>query len=710
MKQILQSLKTGECILEDVPAPLNSSHCLLVETSKTLVSAGTERMLMEFGKAGLLGKIKQQPDKVKMVLEKIKTDGLFATLDSVKAKLDQPIPLGYCNVGTVLEVGDKVVGFEVGDRVVSNGNHAEIVRVPQNLCAKIPDGVADEDAVFTVLASIALQGIRLAAPTLGERFVVLGLGLIGLIAVQILKANGCQVLGVDFDAKKCELAKTFGAEVVNLGNNEDPIAFAEHFSQGVGVDGVIITASTKSSEPLHQAATMCRKRGRVILIGVIGKEWSRADFYEKELSFQVSCSYGPGRYDERYEEKSIDYPLPYVRWTEQRNFEAILALMAEQKLDVKSLVSHHYTINQAQEVYQTLSSDRATLGIILDYPVRSEQNKLNTTVTLNQHQSAAQADVKVSFIGAGNYATRMLIPAFKQAKVKFDTIVSSGGISGKLAASKNDFSQSSTDQQHVYSNESQAVVIATRHDLHAGQVIAALQANKHVFVEKPLALTLKELEEIKTVYEQQQNTLLMVGFNRRFSPLVQKAKQLIDNIKSSKSFIMTVNAGFIPQDHWTQNAEVGGGRIIGEACHFVDLLRFLAGSPIIAYHALCNGIEKCVEDNAMITLKFADGSCGTIHYLANGHKSVSKERLEIFCEGKMLQLDNFRKLIGYGWKGFAKHKLRKQDKGQMACVQAFVDAINSGGVSPIAAQELFEVSEVVINIDQQLRKHREAVK
>src|SRR3990167_2078710 len=335
MKQILQSLKSGETILEDVPCPKNTANTVLIETVNTLVSAGTERMLLEFGKANLLGKIKQQPDKVKMVLEKIKTDGLFSTLNAVKAKLDQPIPLGYCNVGRVIEVGEKISGYSVGDRVVSNGYHAEMVRVSKNLCAKIPNVVSDEEAAFTIVSAIALQGIRLSQPTLGECTVVFGLGLIGLLAVQLLKANGCRVLGVDFDVHKCELAKQFGAEIASP---EYIISQAEIFSRGHGIDAVIITAATKSNELLHQAALICRKRARIILIGVIGNEFSRADFYEKELSLQVSCSYGPGRYDEDYEKRGFDYPIGFVRWTEQRNFEAVLDIILQGVLDVKSLI------------------------------------------------------------------------------------------------------------------------------------------------------------------------------------------------------------------------------------------------------------------------------------------------------------------------------------------------------------------------------------
>ncbi|MCF6806994.1 bi-domain-containing oxidoreductase [Thiotrichales bacterium 19S9-12] len=705
MKQILQSLKTGETVVEDIPCPKNTNGSLLIETTNSLVSAGTERMLVEFGKASLLGKVRQQPDKVKMVLEKIKTDGLATTLEAVKAKLDQPISLGYCNVGKVVEVSNCVDGFDIGDRVVSNGNHAEVVRVPRNLCAKIPDNVTDEEASFTVLGSIALQGIRLSKPTLGECYTVIGLGLIGLITVQLLRANGCRVLGIDFDTKKCALAKEFGAEVINLSDGGDPITAAELFTKGQGIDAVIITAATKSNEPLHQAATMCRKRGRIVLVGVIGNEFSRADFYEKELSFQVSCSYGPGRYDDNYEQKGYDYPVGYVRWSENRNFQAILDMMSVGSLDVRPLISHRFEFNDANKAYGILENESSALGILLSYETEKSNNKFKREITLN-HTAIKKEALSVGFLGAGNYASRTLVPAFKQTDVNLKSIVSSQGVTTKLVAKKAGFSQSLTDEHLLYQdNDLDLIVIATRHNQHARQVISALDANKHVFVEKPLALTLDEVEQIKSAYTKADNRLLMVGFNRRFAPQVQTIKRLLDQEKMPKSFIMTVNAGDIPKEHWTQDKCVGGGRIIGEGCHFIDLLRFLAGSPITLFsaHAI-NQVSGISDDKAMITLTFADGSCGSIHYLANGHKSFPKERLEVFSNGKILQLDNFRKLTGYGWQGFKKQNLRKQDKGQHNCVNAFIDAIRNGDSAPIPFNEIVEVAQISIEIAERLRK------
>src|SRR5690625_5040831 len=453
MKQILQNLGTGETSLVDVPCPQNKPGHLLIASQQTLVSAGTERMLVDFGKANFIDKARQQPDKVKMVLDKVRTDGLAPTIDAVRSKLDQPLPLGYCNAGVVLE--SDVSGFQVGDRVVSNGYHAEVVRVPQNLCAKIPEKVDDESAAFTVLASIGLQGIRLIQPTLGECVVVTGLGLIGLVTVQLLKAQGCRVLGIDFDSKRCELARQFGAETVDISKGENPLERAVAFSRGRGVDAVLITAATKSNEPVHQAAQMCRKRGRIVLVGVVGLELSRADFYEKELSFQVSCSYGPGRYDPNYEEKGQDYPVGFVRWTEQRNFEAVLDMMATGALDVKPLITHRFEIENAVKAYKTLD-DASALGILLAYPTMdgSEQitspSLMQRRVQLNELPQYASTDVVCAFLGAGNYASRVLIPAFKMGGAKLHTLASSGGASGVHHGSKHSLTHSVTDENDIY--------------------------------------------------------------------------------------------------------------------------------------------------------------------------------------------------------------------------------------------------------------------
>lgn len=705
MKQILQNLKSGETEAVEVPCPQNRPGHLLIRTLTSLVSAGTERMLVEFGRSNLLDKARQQPDKVKQVLDKVKTDGLMSTYEAVKSKLDQPLPLGYCNVGEVVEVGQGVTGFEVGDRVVSNGHHAQMVCVPKNLCAKIPNTVSNEAAAFTVLASIGLQGIRLAKPTLGERFVVTGLGLIGLLTGQILQAQGCQVLGIDFDPDKIKLAQSLGFNTVDLSKGEDPIDKARIFSKDQGVDGVLITASTESNEPVHQAAQMCRKRGRIVLIGVTGLELSRADFYEKELSFQVSCSYGPGRYDPLYESKGHDYPLGFVRWTEQRNFEAILDLLENLSLKTENLISHRFPLEQTKEAYDLLASKKPALGILLQYP----HNEAQSTSALKENrvqlvpQAIANQPATLGVLGAGNYASRFLIPAFQAAQASLKTLVSQGGLSGVHHGKKLGFQETTTDAEALFSDNSiDTIVIATQHNSHAKYVIKALNAGKNIFVEKPLCLTLSELQEIHKAQESQGQTRLMVGFNRRFSPQIQKIQTLLNSSSATKSFIMTINAGAIPADHWTQDPEIGGGRLIGEACHFIDLLRFLAGHSISKadVHYLKPLSAQTPRDSFTINLEFSDGSLGSIHYLANGHTAIAKERLEVFCEGKVLQLDNFRKLTGFGWSNFTKMNLWNQNKGQKECVQAFVSAIKKGEPSPIPFEEILEVSKVTIQLAQ----------
>ena len=703
MKQIIQSLKTGTTEVDEAPVPRAVPGQLLIKTSHTLISAGTERMMVEFGKANLIDKARQQPDKVRMVLNKIKTDGLQPTIEAVLNKLDQPLPLGYCNVGRIAGVGTDVLGFSEGERVISNGKHAEVVSVPVNLCAKVPDAVTDEEAAFTVIGAIALQGIRLVKPTLGETIVVTGLGLVGLMAVQLLRAHGCRVLGLDFDVDRLALARQFGAEVVDLSAGQDPVKIAESYSRGRGVDAVIVTAATESSEPMHQAALMCRKRGRIVLVGVTGLELSRDDFYEKELTFQVSASYGPGRYDPNYEDKGQDYPVGFVRWTEQRNFEAILGMLAEGHLDVKPLISHRFPIDGAEEAYDLVTGVTPSLGILLNYPGFEITPETRTMQLKSESQIQKKEDGKlsVSFIGAGNYATSVLIPAFKAAGVHLRSVASSEGLSGVYSGRKYNFEQTTTDTDSLFADkETDAVVIATRHDSHANFVIKALESSKHVFVEKPLCLTRDELKEIELTYskvikQKSSPPVLMIGFNRRFAPQIHKVKQLLKNTSDAKSFVMTVNAGSVPADHWTLDPEVGGGRIIGEASHFIDLLRYLAGVEISEWQRLSMNTQT--KDTVSIHLSFADGSIGTIHYFANGNKVFPKERLEVFSSGRILQLDNFRKLTGYGWPGFGKMNLWQQDKGQRACASAFVEGISSGKI-PFPIDELFEVSKVVIDI------------
>lgn len=703
MKQVLQNLSTGESELVEAPTPQARSGNLLIDTTVSLISTGTERTLVEFGKAGLIAKARSQPERVRQVLDKVATDGLMTTVDAVRSKLGQPIPLGYCNVGVVRDPAAE--GFKVGYRVVSNGPHADVVSVPKNLCARIPDSVSDEAASFTVVASIGLQGIRLSQPTLGECFVVTGVGLIGLLTVQMLRAQGCRVLAVDFDAAKLDLARSFGAEICNPGIGEDPIAAGMSFSRGQGVDGVIVTASTKSSDPITQAARMCRKRGRIVLVGVTGLELNRADFYEKELSFQVSCSYGPGRYDPVYEEGGHDYPLGFVRWTEQRNFEAVLDMLASGAIDVAPLISHRVPLDDAPRAYQLLSTDKAALGILLTYGHAAEPRHLRS-VTLAEMPVAASGKAVVGFVGAGNYASRMLIPAFKAAGATLHSIASAGGTNAVVHGRRTGFARATSDTDGLIATpEINAVAIVTRHNSHARLTAQALRADKHVFVEKPLTLTYADLEDVKAAHAES-GKHLMVGFNRRFAPLVQEMKRLLDTVTAPKSFIMVMNAGAISADHWTQDPATGGGRIIGEACHYIDLMRFLAGAPIVSVQARRMGdtsAEAVTEDKASMTLGFEDGSFGTIHYLANGGASFAKERIEVFAAGRTLQLDNFLKLRGYNWPGFNRRNLWRQDKGHTDCAAAFVKAVEHGGAAPIPTSELFEVARVSINVAEILR-------
>lgn len=706
MKQILQNLKTGSTGVVEVPCPDVGHGEVLIRTTNSLISAGTERMLINFGKANSISKARQQPDKLRLVLDKVKTDGLMPTLNAVQNKLEQPIALGYCNVGKVLDFGPGVKDYSIGDRVASNGNHAEIVSVPQNLCAPVPDSVTDEQAAFTVIGAIALQGIRLLKPTLGEAVVVTGLGLIGQVAVQLLRASGCRVLGIDFDPVKLNLAKSFGAEVVSLATGEDPVLAAQRFSRGRGVDAVLVTAATKSSEPMHQAATMCRKRGRIVLVGVTGLELSRDDFFKKELSFQVSASYGPGRYDVDYEEKGRDYPVGFVRWTGQRNFEAVLDMLADGRLNIDPLISHRFRFEEVGKSYAVVAGSEPSMGILLQYSnsEKSPDILLRESIEILAPRSQLTLEKKVTrpvlgFIGSGNYASSILIPAFKQADVYLKSVASRTGVTSVHAGTKYGFDETTTDAGRLISDQHiDAVVIATRHNNHARFVLQALKAGKHVFVEKPLCITLSELQEIEASYrdlvEQERAPTLMVGFNRRFAPQVQKVKSLLAGVSGPKSFIMTVNAGAIPSQHWTQDVDVGGGRIIGEACHFIDLLRFLADSPIAGYS--CMTMDTSNDDTVSLQLSFADGSIGTVHYFANGCKAFPKERLEVFASDKVLQLDNFRKLTGYRWPGFSRMNLWRQDKGQYACAAAFVNAIRCVGIAPVSFAEIIEVSRVSI--------------
>jgi len=679
LKQIIQSFKTGATVLEEVPAPGVRRGSVLIQTTRTLVSLGTERMLVEFGKANLFQKARQQPDKVKQVLDKIKTDGLKPTIDAVFNKLGQPLPLGYCNVGRVIGVGEGVSEFKIGDRVASNGPHAEYVCIPKNLVAHIPDEVTDEEAAFTVIGSIGLQGIRLCQPQLGETIVVVGLGLIGLITAELLVANGCRVVGIDLDAKKIEIARKKGIIGINPREGVDTVKYVTELTQGNGADGVIITASAKTDEIIAQAAKMSRKRGRIILVGVIGLNISRADFYEKELTFQVSCSYGPGRYDDQYEKAGQDYPLPFVRWTEKRNFEAVLQAIASKKLEVASLITERIELEKFGDIYNNISS-QASIASILVYPEKSSHA---VSVTMTDGQFAA-GQGGIGIIGAGNFTGMTMLPVLGAINAPLYSIASASGLTGTTLAKKFKIGKSTTDYKTIIADPTiDLVIITTRHNEHAHMVTQCLEANKHVFVEKPLALNKEELDRILAAYKG--NKTLTVGFNRRFSPHMQKAKQLIGNVPMN--VIATMNAGNIPANVWVHDLKVGGGRIVGEACHYMDLITFLTGSKIKAVCMNALGVNpQANTDNASILLQYENGSTGVINYFSNGSKAYSKERIEIYAQERTLITDNFRLTEGFGFNGFSKLKT-SIDKGHAAQFKLLVDRVKSGGQSIVPIED-----------------------
>tara|TARA_Y100001958_G_C21233281_1_gene559260 strand:+ start:339 stop:2459 length:2121 start_codon:yes stop_codon:yes gene_type:complete len=674
MKQIIQDLKKGDTILEEVPVPRVKSGTVLIKTTKTLVSLGTERMLVSFGKANLLQKAKQQPEKVKMVIDKIKTDGLRPTIEAIFNKLGQPLPLGYCNVGKIVAIGKGVTEFSIGDRVASNGNHAEYVCIPKNLVAKIPDNVTDEEAAFTVIGAIGLQGIRLLEPTFGETIVVVGLGLIGLITAELLLANGCNVIGFDFDSEKIRLAKEKGIIAINPGEGTDQVKFVESQTNGIGADGVIITASNKSNEIISQSANMCRKRGRIILVGVIGLDIRRADFYEKEISFQVSCSYGAGRYDEEYEQKGHDYPVGYVRWTEKRNFEAILNAISKKTLDVNPLVTERIPLSNYQKIYGNISNS-TSIASILEY---SSSDKQGSTIELISKSFKAKKGV-LGIIGSGNFTSSTVLPNLKKCKANIKYIASSSGLTSTIMAKKHFIANSTSDYHEILKDEEvDLVLVTTQHHMHAKMVIEAINSGKSVFVEKPLALNESELDEIIESYNSE-DVNISVGFNRRFAPLAKKMKEVLGSEITPINIVANMNAGFIPKNVWIHDMELGGGRIIGEACHYIDLCSYLTGSKVISVCMNAMGVNPDENtDNASILLKYENGSNAVINYFANGSKGYSKERVEVYSQERTLVMDNWRKLKGYSFKGFSSLKLR-QDKGHFNQFQALINQQKNGG-------------------------------
>ncbi|MBS0525203.1 MAG: bi-domain-containing oxidoreductase [Proteobacteria bacterium] len=686
MKQLLQRLDTGATEIVDVPVPTPGPHQILVRTRASAVSVGTERMLVSFGRSSLLAKARQQPHRVREVLDKVRADGLLTTLEAVRSKLATPIPLGYSNVGDVVAVGARVQGFEVGDRVATAGGHAEVVCVPHTLAAKVPEGVSDANAAFCTIGSIALQGVRLAAPQAGETIAVVGLGLIGLIAVQLLRAAGCRVLGIDFQSDRLRRAMEAGAETVDLGKGEDPVAKAWRYSRDRGIDAVIICTSTDSNDPLKSAARMSRKRGRIVLVGTAGLTIDRADFYEKELSFQVSCSYGPGRYDPAYEERGQDYPPAFVRWTAARNMEAFLDLVADGRVDFEAMVERRIPLGEAAQAYGTI--DKSTLGLLLEYAPQTVDLPRPTIIRRPASPPSGKPVPSIGVIGAGNYASRVLVPLLRSAGARVTAVASRGGLSAALLARAQDADRFGTDEKSlIESPDLDAVVILTRHGTHADLASRALLAGKHVFVEKPLALAAEELDRVVEAYKAAcgkfGERLLVVGFNRRFAPDVIRAKRMLSTIAAPKAIVITVNAGEIPAQSWVHDPADGGGRLLGEGCHFVDLACHLVGAKPTSVRSVC--LAHVTRDTVAVAMEFADGSIASIQYFSNGHKAVPKEKISIFCAGRTIEIDNFRAFRSWGFSPQPRAWLPRllQDKGHRALVTAFVEALRTGAPSPI---------------------------
>jgi predicted dehydrogenase/threonine dehydrogenase-like Zn-dependent dehydrogenase len=702
MKQVLQQASTGEISVAEVPAPQLLPGCVLVRMGASLVSAGTERASSEFARKSLLQKAQARPDLVRDVINKVRRDGFLSALQAVRSRLDQPSALGYSSAGMVTGVGEGVVDIAVADRVACAGAgyavHAEVACVPRLLVAKIPDGVPTsfDEAAFTTVGAVALHGIRTADVKLGDVVAVIGLGLVGQLTAQLLKIAGCRVLGFDIAPDRVELAMRLGTDAGSSTASE----FASLCSQrtrGFGVDAVLITAETPSSEPVNQAAQIARDRAVVVAVGTVGMELERQRYYEKELDFRVSRSYGPGRYDAAFEQQGRDYPIGHVRWTETRNMEAFLQFLADGELDLKPLITHRFAIDQAKAAYDLISgaTRERSLAVLFTY---SESPDVSQRVDLNrpsvpQTAVAAGTSLKVGLLGAGSFATSTLLPALQRvAGTELVAVCAATGAHSRHAADKFKFRFCTTDERDVLRDSSvNTVVIATRHNLHANQVLAALAAGKHVFCEKPLCLNEDELIGIAQACGSSRagNPLLMVGFNRRFAPMAVRMKQFLA-IGEPLALHYRVNAGTLPADHWINDPAVGGGRIVGEVCHFVDLLSFLSGALPIEVHArpLSNpGLSS--DDNVLISLRFENGSEGTIHYLASGDRSFSKERVEVFGGGAVAVLDDFRKLemTRFGKKSTVSARWR-QDKGHRGEWQAFAESVRSGGPAPIPFESI----------------------
>src|SRR6266849_4991394 len=703
MKQLLQQVSGGEIEVVDVAAPELLAGCVLVRTAASLVSVGTERASSEFARKNLLQKARMRPDLVREVWNKVRRDGVVATLAAVRSRMDQPSAPGYSSAGTVVAVGEGVTDIRPGDRVACAGAghavHAEFACIPRLLLARIPPDaeVSFDHAAATTVGAVALHGIRTADVKLGDIVGVIGLGLLGQLTVQILKAAGCWVMGMDIDPGRVDLAQRLGADAAG----DSSTAFLDACMQqsgGRGADAILITAQTTSSDPVNLAAEVARDRAVIVAVGTVGMALERRPFYEKELDFRVSRSYGPGRYDAAYEQKGVDYPIGYVRWTETRNMEAFVKLLADGKVDVGALITHRFSIEQAQSAYDLIEgkSSQPFLGVLITYSELAEETRrVNLPEKAGATTVAGTKSVAIGLLGAGNFATSTLLPAIKRVGgVTLAGVCAANGSHSNHTAKKFGFSYSATDEESLISDPRiNTVVVATRHHLHARQVLAALTAGKHVFCEKPLCLNEDELRDIVRVYEEQPlvgNPLLMVGFNRRFAPLALQLKSFLRKVHEPLALHYRVNAGFIPADHWLNDPEQGGGRVIGEVCHFVDFVTFLAGAaPIeVQAHSLANP-GKYSNDNVVCSLRFAEGSQGTISYLANGDKSYSKERVEVFGGGAVAALEDFRRLdLVRGSQKQVFRSFLRQDKGHRGEWEAFVGLLRMGGVSPSPFPEI----------------------
>lgn len=708
MRQLIQSYRTGEMKLEEIPPPGVRRGGVVVRTVRSLVSAGTEKMIVDLARKSLLAKARARPDLVRKVIDTARRQGILNTLRKVQTKLDTPIPLGYSSAGVVVEVGEGVHELRVGDRVACAGagyaNHADYNYVPRNLLAKLPDGVSMEAGAFATVAAIALQGVRQTQPTLGERVAVLGLGLIGQLTVQQLRANGCRVFGFDPNPARARLAMDLGAHEAVSGDLE---AAADRFSDGEGMDAVIVAASSPSNEPLAQAGEISRLRGRVVVVGLVGMEVDRSVYYRKELDLRMSMSYGPGRYDPDFEERGFDYPIAHVRWTEQRNLVAVLDLVADGALRVEPLVTHRFGIDQALAAYALITEGKEPyLGVLLEYGADDEEARAPEPALALRSAPKSKERLGVGLVGAGGFGQSVLLPAL-QAAGGFEpiAIVSAGGATARRIGEQYGFRQAVSSAEAVIQDADVDVVfVLTRHDLHAPFVVQALEAGKHVFTEKPLALSREQLDAIVKARDGAPGDV-MVGFNRRFASLVASLQQHFADRKHPLVMTYRANAGFIPHDHWVHDPVEGGGRILGEACHFVDLLQHLAGAPPVRVSAECiaGGSKYRGDDNVIATLRFADGSIGTVIYTAAGDDRLPKERLEVFGEGGIAVLDDFRTLtLSRGGRGRTV-KGAAQDKGFTEEMRRFLAAVRAGGPMPIPFEQSVASTRATIAIMESLR-------